>query len=162
MPQMSAARFPIPFSDVTYYMSPLTDRDIDELDNWLRASYLQMARNSLEGVTDQELRRETLQIAMDHARTLSWMQGEGSEIAGTLEGITRVLWQGMRHNHPELAYETLREKMRDPLNAEYALTVWRELNLGKTEKNDVKDRAKKLLTRNLKRPAPRKKRSTRR
>lgn len=136
MPQVTAAPFPITMGGKTYNMSPLTDKDIDEIDNWLKATYLQTARLGLVGLTPSE-REELLGIALDKARALTFTSRDGAKIASTIEGTTRVLWQGLKKNHPEISYDEFKAdifKLKNTSPAQLAaeisesMVVWKELN----------------------------------
>ena len=110
-------------------MSPLTDRDISELDEWVRARYIATARASLEGVTGPD-REETLRIAMDRAMALTWLSGEGLKLIATIDGTARLLWQSIYRSHPDLKYEDLRQLMLDPRNIANVNEAFKELNVG--------------------------------
>lgn len=119
---------------VEYRMSPLTDRDISELDEWIQTEHIRLARASLGPECTQAERDETLGIAMRQARTLSWMSPEGAAIMGTVDGVARVIFQGLRENHPELVekkvpHARVRQLLLDPRTVEYAMTVWNKINL---------------------------------
>lgn len=140
MPQVTAAAFPITIGDATYEMSPLTDRDVDEINNWLRASIIKMARDSLvPGMTPAE-REELLGVAMTKARQLSFMEGEGARIISSLDGVSRVVWQGLRRRHPELQWDEFKSRVfalkdadEDSLAADVSamMATFQEINVGK-------------------------------
>ena len=142
MPHVTAAPFPIKLGAFTYEMSPLSDSDTEVINNWLRASYIQMARDSLTPKSTEVEREETLRIAMTTARKLSFMEGDGAEIISSLEGVTRVLWQSIRRKHPEVSWELFRQRvweLKDLSEAELshdistAMSVWKEINVGKVD-----------------------------
>lgn len=146
MPHVTAAPFPIKLGKFTYEMSPLSDSDTEAINNWLRASYIQMARDSLTPKSTEAEREETLRIAMTTARKLSFMEGDGAEIISSLEGVTRVLWQSIRRKHPEVSWELFRQQvweLKDLSEAELshdistAMSVWKEINVGKAGKIDA-------------------------
>jgi hypothetical protein len=162
MPQVTAAPFPVKIGEYTYEMSPFSDRDIDEINNWMRASYIQMARDSLVPGMSREEREETLGVAMTRARKLSFLEGEGAEIAGSLDGACRVMWQGFRRKQPELSWEVFKNrvwKLKELNENELAkdmmavMRVWKEINVGETvadkDNTEGEDTEKKILP-----PAP--------
>jgi len=138
MPQVTGASHPVKFGDRAYDMSPLTDKDIDEVDNWLRSTYLQTARLGLEGLNEEE-RQELLGVALKTARGLSFMSKDGAKIAGSLDGVTRVVWQGLKVNHPSLTYDAFKAEIfalkkvdAEKLGADLllAMSIWSEINVG--------------------------------
>jgi len=140
MPQVTAASYPIKIGDKTYEMRPLTDRDVDEINNWLRSTFIQMARNSFTPDMKAAEREETLSVAMSRARKLSFMSGEGAEVIGSIDGVSRVLWQGCRSKHPTLTFEEfyaeifrLKDKSAQDLanDIEASMLIWQEINVGK-------------------------------
>jgi hypothetical protein len=91
---------------VEYRMSPLTDRDHGELDNWVRAEYLEAAKLAA-GEPGTEQYDAVMRIALGEAPALSCQRMPGLRIASTFRGVARRAWQGIRHNHPKVEYETL-------------------------------------------------------
>ncbi len=144
MPDLTQAATPLHLGGVEYRLSPCTDEDIEELDNWLRSSVIRMAHDSLTEGMSQAERREILDVAMDKARELSWVSGDGAKAMASLDGISRVVWQGLRHNHPELTHADVRKLIVDKRTIEYAMNVWRMLNLepatGKAKGGDPRER----------------------
>lgn len=147
MPQVTAAPFPVTFAGTTYLMSPLTDKDSDEINNWLRASYIAMARESLTPGMSKSEREEILGIAMDRARRLSFIEGEGSKLVSTLEGFIRVVYQGLKKNHPDLVWEKfkadvfdLKNKNADDLSRDVdaATKIFEEINIGPASGSEKK------------------------
>lgn len=149
MPQVTAAPFPITFGSQTYSMSPLRDTDIDEINNWLRASYIKMARESIDASMSKVEREELLGVAMDRARRISFMEGNGSDLVSSLEGFIRIFWQGIKRNHPGIPFDafkssifSLKDKTPDALAADVDanMKVFTELNAVAT--SQVKSEAK--------------------
>ncbi len=104
--QATAAPGEIRIGDKTYQMSPLSDKDIGELDNWIRVRVVRLARQSLIGGETSAERRETMQAAFEYATSLTWLD-KGAEEMATLEGAARLLWQVLKKNHPELEVQDL-------------------------------------------------------
>jgi len=82
-------------------MSPLTDRDLEELDNWLRVRIIRLARRSTEGLSEKEA-TATMNQAFAFASKLSWTSDEGASLMATRDGVAKVLFQGIHANHPEV------------------------------------------------------------
>ena len=132
----TAAAAPLQFSDGTVYqMSPLSDKDIAELDAWVQSRVIQMARASLLKDAPQSERDETLRIAMQTASSITWLSGQGAQILATVPGWTRLVWQAIKRNHPDVTEEELSAQMFSAENI-------REVNRVFTEQNVVKEPAK--------------------
>lgn len=109
--RLTAAATPIRLGDVEYRMSPLTDRDISELDEWVRHRYIQLAVDSLPKDTPPEEVTQVRLQATQAALNLTWMSGQGAKILATVDGMTRLLWQSLRREHPDVEYEDLRGQL---------------------------------------------------
>lgn len=141
----TAASAPLTFADgTTYQMSPLSDKDIAELDAWVQSRIICMARESLPKDATQSERDETLRIAMQTASSVTWMSGQGAKLLATVQGWTRLVWQTIKRNHPDVTEEELSAHMFSPENV-------REVNRVFTEQNVVKDPAKKKTRKGRKR-----------
>lgn len=145
MADITGASFPLKLGEKTYQLSPLLDIDIEELNNWLRSTFIDMARSSIPANASKAVREETLAVAMREARRLSWVEGYGAELMSSgLDGITRVIFQSIKKNHPDLKFEDLRSELMNPDNLETALVVWRNQNLiSDSSDNEKKRREKK-------------------
>lgn len=139
MPQVTAAPHPVTLGGKQYMMSPMSDKDMDEINNWLRSTVIDMARRSIPEDATKSEREEMLGVALDRARRLSWMSGEGARLIAEPEGIMRVLHACLRKNHPNLTFQELWDsvvsesadgrKEMDPTELEGAIAVWEELNI---------------------------------
>jgi len=113
---MTAASMPITLGGKELAFSPLTDKDIAELDNWVRTEYIKMARDSLDTVDEPALRAETIKSAMDTAAGLTWMSGQGAQMMQTVNGMSRLCFQSVRRGDPTVTHEWLREQLLDHRN----------------------------------------------
>ena len=144
--KMTAAPAPLKFVDgSTYQMSPLTDKDIAELDEWVRARHIQIAVESTKDMADED-KAELRQVALLQAGELSWMSGTGARLMATVDGMTRLVWQSCKKNHPELTEAALREKIFDPRNVDEANKMFEHLNLP-AESGDKKRLGKRVKPR---------------
>lgn len=109
--------------------SPLSDRDILELDEWVRARAIADARNSLKDEDDPIIRAETLDAAMRFAQGLTFMSGHGSRILATPEGLSRVLYLSVRKNHPDIKEDALRPLLLAESNKEAVNAAFQHVNL---------------------------------
>lgn len=133
MPQsVTAAPHPVTFGDRHFLMSPLTDGDFEQLNNWLRSSVIQMARRSLTSDLTAEEREETLAVAMREARKMSYLSEAGRTAMATVDGTAQLLWLGMRNNHKDLTSDEVRSMMLNGDDMLSALKVWEEINLGES------------------------------
>lgn len=97
-----------------FTMRPLTDEDINELDEWLRSEYIKTVRRSLRDTDDQTYMRE-IQLAHDAASSLTWMSGTGARKMATIEGMARLLWQGAKES-TELTEKQVQQLMLSSRN----------------------------------------------
>lgn len=152
----TAASAPLTFVDGTVYqMSPLSDKDIAELDAWVQSRIICMARESLPVDATKIERDETLSIAIRIASSTTWMSGQGAKLLATVPGWTRLVWQTIKRNHPNVTEEELSEHMFSPENV-------REVNRVFTEQNVVKNLAKKNSPKKTRKGRKRKKKKPRR
>ena len=116
--------------ETEFLMTALSDRDMTELDEWVRSRYIDMARKSLPSDATQEQREETMRLAMDRAIGLTFMSGIGARMMATIEGVARLTWQSLRARQPNLTYEQVKAYMFSKENVKCANERWKELNLG--------------------------------
>lgn len=138
MAHITAAPAPVHVGDKEFMMSPLTDRDIEEVNNWLRGTFLRIVKESFDATWTPGDRDEALGAAIARARKMTFMSGEGMELMRSSEAVARLLWQGVKKNHPNVTWELLQTELLDPetelLSGErvqVAMKEWYELNVGK-------------------------------
>lgn len=129
MPQMSAASFPLTLEGRTFYMSPLDDRDIDELTNWLQAEIVATARRSLTADMDADERQELLGSAVAYAATLTYGEPKSKPYVGTIKGVARMIYQGLLKRHKNLSFDEFRGLMKTKDSIDAAMLVWTKLNV---------------------------------
>ena len=131
---VTAAPEPLRMGGEELRCSPLTDRDMCELDKWLQHRIIQMARDSLSaGATELE-RADTMDAAVRQASTASWLSPSGAKLMANPDGMSRIIWQMAHRNHPGLTHERVREMMMaDPRsNIEEANRLFEKLNTAGT------------------------------
>lgn len=114
---------------VSLSFKALNDRDIDELDEWVRGEFItqvRMSHRSDPGITDEERERE-MAIAIKHASLLSWVEGEGKSMMATPKGMARIIYQHAI-NKSELSMEELKTAMFDPSNVQEVNRVCEYVN----------------------------------
>ncbi len=132
--EATAAPLELRLGDRTFRMSPLTERDIAELDHWLQSRVIRIARESLPPAASEEDRRLTLDVALSRAASLSWMSPEGARLMATLDGMAQLVWQGVKTNHPGIAPAEIRELLLDAANLEESLGAFDRLNNAKKKR----------------------------
>lgn len=114
------------------WVSPLTDLDILELEQWMRAQVIRSAYESARGLPDAE-RDLILRVAMQESAGMSFISHTGIRMAASLAGFSRVFWQGIKARHPEITVEQVRENFLDPAKLREANRVFKEQNLDPTK-----------------------------
>lgn len=131
---LTKAARPLKFVDGTEYrMSPLSDKDIEELDSWVQSEFLATARKAAEGASEEEYER-LMRVAMQEAMGLTWMSGPGAKRMATVYGMTRLCWQSVKRNHPDVTFDELRTKLFDPANIRRLREEFQRLNVPKKER----------------------------
>jgi len=133
--RLAASPGELHFGDKTLRMRPLTDRDIGELDGWLRQRIIRSARESLPPGSTQAEREETLSLAMREAATASLISPYGVRVMSTPEGLARLVWQSVRLDHPEQTPESILALLYSPENIRAANEAFMELNSVPESKN---------------------------
>ena len=128
--RMNAAPVLLKFSDGTEYrMSPLTDRDISELDEWVRLTYINLALKSLPPEVSEEQREAVRFRAVGEAMAVTWTSATGAALMATVDGMTRLVWQGVRVNHPAVTLEDLRKHLFSRDNLAMVRSQFRRANV---------------------------------
>lgn len=135
MAEITGSPYPLELGGTEYLVSPLTDGDISELDNWLQARYISRIRESLaqqydgaENIPDAEYTR-AMTLAGKEALGISWMSGEGARLMASVDGISRVLWQMIKRRQPDVTHAFIREQCYSPVTAKLAGELFQKLNL---------------------------------
>lgn len=128
-PDMTAAPAEIVLGDKTFRMAPLTDADIAELDNWVRVRALRLARESLAEATPAE-RREIMTLAFETVPSFAFSAGVGAKMMATIDGVARMIWQGVQHCHPEVTVAEIQERILTPETMTAAMDAWTLINQG--------------------------------
>ncbi len=108
--EATAAPVDLQLGGITYRMSPLTGTDIAELENWLQSEAIRRVRESLEGASSAEYDR-AISAAIAGAASLSLASSRGAEMFATVSGLSRMLWQGIHHNHPDIDVATIQQSL---------------------------------------------------
>lgn len=116
--QITAASEEIEIAGEMLTASPITDRGWDELDNWLQSECVRTARNLMElEIEEAETRKEKMLAeeegqalvneAMKVATAVSFRSEIGQAMLRNVRGSSRLLYQMVRKNHPEIKHKDL-------------------------------------------------------
>jgi divalent metal cation (Fe/Co/Zn/Cd) transporter len=92
---LTGASLPLKISGREFAAYTFSDRDYVELDGYIQAKVIEIARSSLSSLTDTE-RSEMLQAAIKAAAQTGWGTVEGARIMNSVEGAFRLGWQMIR------------------------------------------------------------------
>lgn len=125
---MTAASRPIMLAGKEYQMAPLSDLDIAELDQWLKAKVIQTAIDAVPPDASEQTRQAILDSANRVALELSWMSPEGAKQMRTLDGMARLVWQSIKRQHPETTHIDIRKALTDARTVNEAVSAFDSLN----------------------------------
>jgi len=109
---ITGAARPLIFADGTQILlSPLGDKDVTELDNWVKAKYLHDARSTIPENATEEQKDRIERIAQQTATTLCWWMGHGASIMASIDGMTQVIYQSAKKNNPNITYDEIHSKL---------------------------------------------------
>jgi len=77
-------------------ISPLTDNDWAEYEQWMRARELDLGRQAIVGIDDLELKKSIMQDAVQRASKLSLGTLQTAEIMASSIGSLELLWFAVR------------------------------------------------------------------
>jgi hypothetical protein len=111
-----------------FMFSPLSDKDIDEIDEWLQARVIEIARESLKSNSSQRDRDETINAAIRLSVEVSLLSPAGARMISTVAGMTRLCWQSARKCHPDLSEAKLRSFLINPANIDVVNKAFARVN----------------------------------
>ena len=95
--QISAASAPVQIAGRALVVSPLSDRDFDELSLWHQGRILRIARASLDAQSTPSEREETLKAAFAYASGIDFFtEAQTGGILGQKEVMVQFVWRLMR------------------------------------------------------------------
>lgn len=109
MANLSAAPAPFTINGTQYYMSPLTGKDREELNNFIRVGIMQTARAFLVGEKDQKVIDATMRAALDKASRVDWMTDDSN--LNSFPVISYLLWLGVKANDASVTREAWEEAL---------------------------------------------------
>jgi hypothetical protein len=90
----------------TYRLSPLTDGDVGELDNWVRARTIRTAREAGRGLPEPEA-QALMRQAFAFAATQTWFGVLGRDCS--IDMLARLFWQLVKRHHPDASLDAVRQ-----------------------------------------------------
>ncbi len=145
----SAAPVPITIAGRDFLLSPLSDRDFDELSLWFQARVLRVARASLGPDSSPQEREETMRAAYAHAATIDFFTEYNNRSqrpqAELDEATAQLIWRALRKNHPAMSLEDARTILQSEAAAE-VVDAWRLAQFGRApaRKEDAEDPGKNV------------------
>lgn len=134
----TAAPVPVRLAGQDYRMTPLTDKDYAEFENWMRSRPIRIAKENMARIPDltKEDRDVLLRQAMEISARLSMTNMDGMQVMVSWEGASYLSWLGLKKCHPELTSEDVVRLMSDPRTVQEALDNFDRVNSLKTEPVD--------------------------
>ena len=138
---------------VNLEMSPLTDRDISELDLWVQTRYIRMARAAAADIPQDQQERE-IEVAQRTAAGLTAFSGSGANMIATVDGMARVVWQSIRARHHDVTEERIKKLLFNPDNLAEANARFKAANIAdapieKKARTPLTERQRKALRRRV-------------
>jgi hypothetical protein len=119
---------PIKLGDKVYNVAPLTDKDIAELDAYVKHVHIQTAIDTAAQVPEQ-VGDKLIAAAVQQASSISFMSPAGAAIIRSTDGVARILWHGLKHNHPGITWEEVRGLIFNRRAIDEANRVFNKLNV---------------------------------
>jgi len=99
MTNPSGAPVAFTIAEQEFLMSPLTDRDIQELNNFIKQDILKNAKEFCKTETNVTIIEATMKAAMAQVSKVDWIIN--SDLLQSVERISYLLWMGVRANAPK-------------------------------------------------------------
>ena len=95
-----------------YLISPLNDQDASMLDEYVRSVFMRTAVLAAQAAGERSvIAQKIIETAVAQAPLISFLSAQGAALIKSIDGVSRILWQGARHNHPGLTHEEVRKAM---------------------------------------------------
>jgi hypothetical protein len=128
--QLTGAGVEVTLEDGTkFFMYPLDDRMIVEMDEWVRQRVVETAVLGAQAIPDRARREEVIAIGVMTAATASFLSEAGARIMGSIDGVCRMLWQSLDdQTRRERPYTSFRKQMMKPANVDRVVATFRRIN----------------------------------
>lgn len=147
--RLVGAAKPYTFNDGTeLWLTELGDREIIELDEWVRSEYIRTQREANRkdiNLTEDEADRAE-RIMQETAATLQWYTGLGLRVMVSVTGMSQIIFVSARKRHPELKIEKVRELLLNKDNLDLANEAFADLNPGNSDSANPQSRGRKKKT----------------
>lgn len=153
MSDATSAPIPLRIGSEEFYVSKLSIKDVEELDNWVKGKYITAARQSFTDDMSRDDRAELLDAAMRVAATLSFTSPQGLRLFATLQGVAKLFEVSVRERAPDMNYQRACEILMAPDALEGFQLCFDELNRrrGRRPANPIKLEDRKRRKREKKR-----------
>lgn len=151
IPESTAAPAEITLGGKTFRMRPLSFAEIGEFERWAQDEYLQRVERSVkyldEAAKAEErrkaaaiMRKMSMVVQSDDAEALREMD----ETCRSIEGLTRLIWLGLRREHPELTLPEVGNLLADQKAIDAAKGHWKRINrAGDDDEGKARGRTRK-------------------
>lgn len=112
---LTRARKTVSIGGKSYHVKPLSDRDIVELDDWLRQRHIKLANDVAKTMSRRDGDR-IIELALKQTITMSWQSELGRDLLASLIGVTQLFYQAQAPNveKDRLTYEQCYKLMQSP------------------------------------------------
>lgn len=113
---LTGASAPLKLNTTTYQFTPFTDLDMVELDNWVQEGIIDLAQRTIDRNPSKPPAwgDRLLRVAFREASSAVFASPEGTKKIGTIQGMARVVWQGIKAEHPDVTIEEIILELRGP------------------------------------------------
>jgi len=117
MPGETGGPIPIRLGGREFLFSPLTDKDYDTVNEYIRSAIIKTASDYVFSVEmDDRLRSTIITNAVTSAAGESFITPPGMRILGTIDGMAFLTWVSIRKENPEITPLELSRLLSDPSN----------------------------------------------
>ena len=99
MTNPSGAPVSVTISETEFFMSPLTSKDIGELNNYIKQELLSSAKESCKDESNQMIVDAMMRAAMGQIRSVDWISD--FKLLQSADKLSYLLWLGVRKNDPK-------------------------------------------------------------
>lgn len=102
--QAAASPFEFVLGRKTFLLSPLTDRDLGTLEQWVQDRHMELVKRNCESMTVAD-RHYHIDRAFEVAGNITLGSPSSKNTLSTPEGSVTMLWLSLLHKHPEMKKE---------------------------------------------------------
>jgi len=120
-PNISAAPVLFKLGEQEFLMSPLTDRDIQELNNFIKQNILAAAREFCKSENNINMINAVMKAAMEQVSKVDWILN--SDLLESVERIAYLLWLGVRNNPPKPSRSDFMQTLMQDWNENFKICM---------------------------------------